>query len=267
MIPDPMPSYGEGLEPRRLEGGLSGCLLAGVLGGVTGGLFSRRIIEIFGHLGPARSTLGFAGGLTIAGVLALVMISRNLDRAGRGLAREDLTTVGGMLLVGSILIGLISQMEWAHGSFNAANLVLAPTLGLAFGLILGVVHLGRRRLLVAPQSPVELVANSGKIGLVAGGVAGGLIGLAQHYSVGLGFPGLAPGMFGLVLGLTFGLGCVVLHYTFRAWSWAVGRGPLRWARFLAWASDHLLLQTTGASYQWIHLKLRDYLAEQYPSDA
>ena len=202
MIPDPMPSYGEGLEPRRLEGGLSGCLLAGVLGGVTGGLFSRRIIEIFGHLGPARSTLGFAGGLTIAGVLALVMISRNLDRAGRGLAREDLTTVGGMLLVGSILIGLISQMEWAHGSFNAANLVLALTLGLAFGLILGVVHLGRRRLLVAPQSPVELVANSGKIGLVAGGVAGGLIGLAQHYSVGLGFPGLAPGMFGLVLGLT-----------------------------------------------------------------
>jgi hypothetical protein len=68
--------------------------------------------------------------------------------------------------------------------------------------------------------------------------------------------------FGVVFALLFGFDAVLFHFAFRLWLRVNDKGPLRWGRFLNWATPHLLLRRNGPSYQWIHLELRDFLARR-----
>src|SRR5207302_1986294 len=115
---------------------------------------------------------------------------------------------------------------------------------------------------VVAGSPSQAVRNSGRLGLLAALILGLSFALAFGLAWG---PGIGPTIgptiglaLGLVFGLAFGLDTIAFHYAFRLWLRMHRLGPWDWPAFLHWASDRLLLPTTGASYQWIHLELRDY---------
>jgi hypothetical protein len=147
----------------------------------------------------------------------------------------------------------------------AGGLVLGVGSGVTLGLVGSVVSFGTDRERVAPRSPIQLIADSCRIGIVVGLFIGGLVGLllgpVTTPRVGIVF-GTA---LGLVVALTFGLDCPLFHFAFRLWLRMHNCGPSRWLRFLEWTNVHLLLRRTGASYQWAHLELRDYLAARYGS--
>ncbi|HEX3426785.1 MAG TPA: hypothetical protein VHT30_11675 [Acidimicrobiales bacterium] len=136
---------------------------------------------------------------------------------------------------------------------------LAVTDGLACGLACGLIEEPGRDQLRA-SGPTDGYINSARIGL-ASGLAGGLVG-GLVYGLTLGLAG------GLFFGGIFGLGAPVFHWSWR-WFWLRRRdwGPYRWPAFLAWCNDHLYLQSTGPAYQWLHLELRDHLADSFDQTA
>jgi hypothetical protein len=81
------------------------------------------------------------------------------------------------------------------------------------------------------------------------------------------FGGLAGAVLGgLGGGLVAGLGAVIGHYIYRLLLWRKGMAPLRWPQFLDWACTHLYLRSTGPAYQWMHIELRDHLADAYAAN-
>jgi DNA polymerase III delta prime subunit len=168
--------------------------------------------------------------------------------------------------VASVLVGAVTLgYFFAVSRGLAGGLVLGVGSGVTLGLVGSVVSFGTDRERVAPRSPIQLIADSCRIGIVVGLFIGGLVGLllgpVTTPRVGIVF-GTA---LGLVVALTFGLDCPLFHFAFRLWLRMHNCGPSRWLRFLEWTNVHLLLRRTGASYQWAHLELRDYLAARYGS--
>jgi hypothetical protein len=181
------------------------------------------------------------------------MIARTYDPKGSG--REDTEDSYSEAQVRRWLGWLASEMRvrdgtelWLHewmGSPNHQGMVrasLGVAFGVAFGLVSGLVG-GLAIGLGSSPSPSYRPEKLDRAGLAVGLVSGLALGV----------------VFGLVGGLVGGLACVVFHYAFRVWLRKHDRGPMRWVSFLEWASAHLLLRSTGASYQWVHLELRDHL--------
>ena len=70
---------------------------------------------------------------------------------------------------------------------------------------------------------------------------------------------VAPGMmFGVLAGLLPGA-AVIQHFVLRVVLWSSGAVPLRYARFLNFATERRLLQRVGGRYRFIHVLLRDHL--------
>jgi transcriptional regulator with XRE-family HTH domain len=168
------------------------------------------------------------------------------------------------------LLGLVFGvgMELAFG--RRIGLAAGLALGLAFVLAFGLIGVGLERDRVIAGSPRQIISSSSRLGFLFGllaAVIGGLAfgaawALARGLAVGLAHGSAAGLTFGLAAGLAFGLDSVVFHCAFRLWLRTHDLGPWDWPGFLDWASDRLLLRTNGASYQWIHRQLRDYLAER-----
>jgi hypothetical protein len=172
------------------------------------------------------------------------------------------------LAIGTFVYLAASDMAFqfqflTHGGqgLSAIGTVMIAGLG---GILVGLLALGvdpERRSL---KSTTQLIRDSGRTGILAGlviTVVLGFINLIGSYPLDL---GTADKIFNTIFycvafSLVFGLDSVIFHYAFRLRMRRRGGGPLRWVRFLDWATDHLLLTSTGASYQWIHLELRDYL--------
>jgi hypothetical protein len=154
-----------------------------------------------------------------------------------------------------------------NGSLSSIPTAAAGGLG---GILVGLLALGVDRERQGLKSPTQLIRDSGRTGMLAGliiTVPLALTEVIRLYPVSL-WTRLASGLLngvtsGLVFGLVFGLDAVMFHYAFRLRMRRRGGGPLRWVTFLDWTTDHLLLMSTGASYQWIHLELRDYLATSH----
>jgi hypothetical protein len=149
-----------------------------------------------------------------------------------------------------------------------SHLLIALTFALVGALLAivgAVVSFGPDRERIAPNSTTQLITDSSWIGLSFGLTGGVLAGITLGLSFGLRDGLLLGPLVGLGVGLSFGLDCTILHLAFRLWLRRQGGGPFRWVMFLQWASDHLLLRTMGGSYTWIHLELRDYLAEEHSS--
>jgi hypothetical protein len=147
--------------------------------------------------------------------------------------------------------------------------IVGVIIELLFGLVSSLISFGPDRERLPPNSPTQSISDSARIGLVLGsifgvatGVAIGAATLVHHPRVAL-MGGISCGLVvGLGFGLAFGLDSLVCHFAFRLWLRARGNGPFNWPRFLRWACDHLLLRLNGASYNWVHLELRDHLATQ-----
>src|SRR5207247_5599399 len=151
------------------------------------------------------------------------------------------------------------------------GLVAGPTFGLVGVLAFGLLGVGPERERVAAGSPRQAIRTSGRLGLVFGLLVAAVVGLALGAAGGKGVAdllafrlvfGLTFGLaLGVAAGLRFGLDAIAFHYAFCLWLRMHRLGSWDWPRFLHWASDRLLLRTNGPSYQWIHLELRDYLAQ------
>ena len=65
---------------------------------------------------------------------------------------------------------------------------------------------------------------------------------------------------GVLAGLLPGAACIQ-HFTLRFVLWAGGAAPWRFIRFLHFATERRVLQQVGGRYRFIHVSLRDHLAE------
>ena len=76
---------------------------------------------------------------------------------------------------------------------------------------------------------------------------------------------IAPGvMFGVLAGFVPGAACIQ-HFVLRLVLWASGVLPLRFVRFLNAVTRRRLMQRVGGRYRFIHVLLRDHLAQASPN--
>ena len=72
--------------------------------------------------------------------------------------------------------------------------------------------------------------------------------------------GLGSGMIvGFLAGLLPGAACIQ-HVILRLVMWWSGMAPLRYVRFLDFATERMLLQRIGGRYRFLHVLLRDHFA-------
>jgi hypothetical protein len=194
-----------------------------------------------------------------------------------------------------LLLGLATGLTWGVASGLIGGLIGSVAGGLGGGLFGGLLgglfsgglaDLEPDRTRRAVHSPTQVIADSARLGLVGvlvgclcGGLSAGLVGgLVSGLKVGLPAAlggGLRVTLFGALAGavlgglgggLVAGLGAVIGHYIYRLLLWWKGMAPLRWPQFLDWACTHLYLRSTGPAYQWMHIELRDHLADAYAAN-
>jgi hypothetical protein len=176
-------------------------------------------------------------------------------------------------LVGGLVVGLIdASPDRSRLAVNSPSQVITDSarLGLISGLVGGLVC-GLGGGLVAALVSELIHVLLGLVGLISAllnALLGGRLGnvLVSVPRGGLIF-GLGGGpvlalVGGLVAGLAGGLDAALGHCVYRSLLWYKGWAPLQWPRFLDWACSHLYLHSTGAAYQWVHVELRDYLADR-----
>jgi hypothetical protein len=229
-------------------------LIASLLVGLSFGLLAAQDDHI---ASPAyRAPFDVRRSLSI-GLLAGLRVGLLAGLIG-GLIGVLITGIGAGLGVGSnfrVGVGLSGGL--------IVGLVFGLSVGLVFALSFALIDFGPDRSRLALHSPTQVIADSAGLGVVFG-LGGGLVfGLVFALSSGLG-AGLTGGLgAGLIFGLVCGLGACADHYVYRLMIWRRGWAPLRWPRFLDWACSHLYLRSSGPAYQWMHLELRDYLADVY----
>ena len=77
----------------------------------------------------------------------------------------------------------------------------------------------------------------------------------------LGLPVLVGAITGLLFGV-FGAGeACIKHLALRLVLFCNGSIPWKYARFLDWATEHILLQKVGGGYIFIHRLLLEHFAE------
>jgi len=171
----------------------------------------------------------------------------------------------------SLFIGLIFGLIFGLLLWWIYGLIIGLIIGLAVGLIYGMIFgllvelvVGRRPTLFQEMSqrilPNEGVYRSIKnaffIGLGTGLVGGLVIGLASGLIWGL-VNGLLTG---LATGLISGGYACIQHYVLRLLLWRDDFAPLRYVRFLDYATDLLFLHKIGGGYMFVHRMVLEHFA-------
>jgi DNA polymerase III delta prime subunit len=171
-------------------------------------------------------------------------------------AQQRLLAVGSALLVG-LLAGLSLGAAVGLLSGLLAGLLSGLLSGALFGLLAGL--LGDRpdsRSTVSKQGIRGSVRNAAFVGIVVGLLSGLLIGLLTAP-----FRGLAAGLLlGLPAGLLLGGASTLQHVLLRILLTRSNYAPWRYARFLDYAADHLLLRKVGGGYIFAHRLLQEHFA-------
>lgn len=246
------------IQPKPLNrSGLAVGLAIGLAVAVVVGLMSSLVIRLAVEL-----AYGLAYGLAfLVKIGPAPTYRRPFDRSAVAAG-----VVAGLAL--GIALGIAVGLSLGAAAGLTFGLIAAPAIGLEGALAFGLLGVGQERERVIIASPRQAIRTSGRLGMVFGLAVAAVTGLALGMSAG---PDRAPAaglllglVFGIALGiaaaLVFGLDAVAFHYAFCLWLRIHQLGPWDWPGFLHWASDRMLLRTNGASYQWIHLELRDYLA-------
>ncbi|MCK2221966.1 hypothetical protein MF672_050380 [Actinomadura sp. ATCC 31491] len=244
---------------RRLAGALLGAL-AGVPVGVLGGLAGLALTgeEIFG---PAFAVAaGGTGGMALGAVIGLTAAGR--DGAERMTVSEAIraepVTLTGFGLCGALTglaplrladAGPVPLAVGVSGAF-----VLAFALGVVFKIAAGGWSMETE--LAHPREALHRNPATGVAFGLTGGVAAFLVFVMRQDVV----ESLACALVG---GVTFGLAFGALAWTRTMIGLVVAatRGllPLRLWAFLDWACEARLLRVSGATYQFRHRELQDYL--------
>ncbi|MGW0071526.1 NACHT domain-containing protein [Streptosporangium sandarakinum] len=244
---------------RRVTGALVGALAGlpvGVLGGLTGLLLTGG--KIFG---PAFAVVaGGTGGLTLGTVIGLTAAGRiGAERmtVSEAILAEPVTLTG-FGLCGAIT-GL-APLRLAHAGPAALVAGVSGAFVLAFALgVVFKITTGGWSMDAELAHPREALHRNPTIGLafgLTGGVAAFLVFIMSQ--------GVVESLVcALIGGVTFGLsfGAVAWTRTVIGLTVAATRGllPLRLWTFLDWACEARLLRVSGATYQFRHRELQDFL--------
>lgn len=244
---------------RRMIGGLLGALAgapAGVLGGLTGLALTGG--EVFG---PAFAVAaGAAGGTVLGAVIGLTAIGR---RGAEHLTVSEAVRAEPLTLLGFGLCGALTglpPLRLAHAgpvplaAGVTGAFALAFALGVAFKIATG--GWSKDAELAHPREALHRNPMIGVAFGLTGGVAAFLVFILNQDSL----TSLACALIG---GVTFGLafGAIAWSRTMIGLTVAAARGllPLRLWTFLDWACEARLLRVSGATYQFRHRELQDYL--------
>jgi NACHT domain len=169
----------------------------------------------------------------------------------------------------AVLLGAIAgTIAWAQSGvpqqgavFGMATGLLALLLYLAVGGFTG----GLREDIASPNDGMRRTRRTAVLGglpiaLPFGLLTAGLYGIAASPTIGI-VAGLHTTIaFWIMAGLWAGGRDYLRHLSIRALLWRARLAPWRYARFLDYAVDRLLLQRVGAGYQFMHPLLLDYFA-------
>ena len=133
---------------------------------------------------------------------------------------------------------------------NWLGLRSSRVFGLVSGLVVGPGGVDGLR----PADTMRFSWAGMKSGLV-GGLGGGLVG------------GLVVGLFGVLWGIEKGGGFFIQHWLLRLLLWRKGFAPLRYVRFLDYATERVFLRKVGGGYIFIHRMLMEHFASLYESEA
>jgi hypothetical protein len=262
------------VSPRwRVIGGLLGALAGGpvgVLGGLTGlALTGGRVF------GPGFAIgAGAGGGLVFGALVGLTAAGR---RGAERMTVAEAVRADPVALLGFGLCGALTglpPLRLAHA--GPLPLALGVTGAFALAFVLGVVFriaTGGWSKDVELAHPREALHRNPAIGVafgLTGGVAAFLV-FVMNQGIG------ASVACALVGGVTFGLafGAIAWCRTMIGLAVAAVRGllPLRLWTFLDWACEARLLRISGATYQFRHRELQDFLtpaedgSREFASDA
>ncbi|AQZ64022.1 hypothetical protein BKM31_23450 [[Actinomadura] parvosata subsp. kistnae] len=244
---------------RRLTGALLGALAGlpvGVLGGLAGLLLTGGRVFDLGFAivagGTGGLTLGTAIGLTAAGRLGAERMT-----VAEAIRAEPIT-LAGFGLCGA-LTGL-APLRLAHAGPAALVVGVSGAFVLAFALgVVFKITTGGWSMDAELAHPREALHRNPVIGLVFGLTGGVAAFLVFVMSRGL-IESLACALVG---GVAFGLsfGALAWTRTMIGLTVAATRGllPLRLWSFLDWACEARLLRVSGATYQFRHRELQDFL--------
>jgi len=177
----------------------------------------------------------------------------------------------GRMPMAVLLGGIAGTIAWAQSGvphrgamFGMTTALLALVLFIAIGGFTG----GLREDIASPNDGMRrtrrtAVLGSLPIALPFGLLTAVLYGTAANPTVGL-VAGLHTTIaFWIVAGLWAGGRDYLRHLSIRALLWRARLAPWRYARFLDYAVDRLLLQRVGAGYQFMHPLLLDYFAQRH----
>jgi hypothetical protein len=244
---------------QRLTGGLLGAVAGGPIG-VLGGLIGLALTggRVFGPL--FATVAGLIGGVVFGGVIGVTAAGR---RRGERTSLATAVRADPAVLVGFGLCGALTglpPLRFAHA--GAVPLVLGVSGAFALAVALGVVF----RVATGGWSkdaelahPREALRRNPTIG-VAFGLTGGVAALLV-FLMNQGV--LRSLVCALVGGVSFGLafGAIAWSRSIIGLLVAAGRRllPLRLWTFLDWACEARLLRVSGATYQFRHRELQDFL--------
>ncbi|TDE36801.1 NACHT domain-containing protein [Actinomadura sp. 6K520] len=253
---------------RRLLGGLLGALAAGPVG-VLGGLAGLALTggEVFGP-GFAVAA-GAAGGAALGAVIGVTAAGRQgaervtLSGAVSGAVRAEPVTLLGFGLCGA-LTGLPPLRLAGAGPLPlAAGVAGAFALACALGVVFKIATGGwsKETELAHPREALHRNPTLGVAFGLTGGVAAFLV-FVQNQDVAVSLACAVVG--GVAFGLAFG--AVAWCRTMLGLLVAAARGllPLRLWTFLDWACEARLLRVSGATYQFRHRELQEYLTPPAP---
>ncbi len=244
---------------QRVIGGLLGALAggpAGAVGGLAGLALTRG--RVFGPVFAVAA--GVAGGLALGAIIGLTAAGQ---RRGERMTVSDAVRAEPLTLLGFGLCGALTglpPLRLAHSgpvalaAGSAGAFVLAVALGVAFKIATG--GWSKDAELAHPR---EALHRNPTIG-----VAFGLTGAVAAFLVFVLNQGVAVSLAcALIGGVTFGLafGAIAWSRTMIGLIVASARGllPLRLWTFLDWACEARLLRVSGATYQYRHRELQEFL--------
>jgi len=274
-----------------LIGGLLFGLLGGLAGGLGGGLLYYRALEIgaaqFYSLADrlvdgreglvAGMGVGLLGGLigSLGGYSKEIKPVEKLQwswSAARHKWINKLFKRLGFGLLGGLVFGLVFGLLGGLGNQLVFRLLGGLLFGLLGGILFGLLGgLGDGFTVgeIGSQSfPNEGIKRSIRKALICGLLGGLLFGLGGGLLFGLGgglLGGLEGGLLfgllgGLGGGLRFGGRACLHHFALRLVLWQKNFAPLKYIRFLDYATARIFLRKVGGGYVFVHRMLLEYFA-------